>query len=118
VRRAHTRLLLAACAALAGATLATGVAAAGLPKAEARHCRELRFSERLRAHGTGCDEARFVARRAVRHITSDSDDGWRIDMQVHGRRGRVWNCRGSGFNPLPLACRRPGSWIKLQVWGD
>lgn len=47
-----------------------------------------------------------------------AENGWRVDARVGDRRGRVWNCAGAGFNPLPLACRRDGRWIKLQVWAD
>lgn len=82
-----------------------------------RHCRNLHFSERLRAYGTGCSEARRVARRAARHIAYDAESGWRVDAQVRSG-GRLWNCAGAGFNPLPLACRHSQTWIRLQIWAD
>lgn len=107
--------VVAICLALA----CTSAAAAAPPNARGvRHCHDLPFSERLRAHGTGCEEARLVARRAVRHIENDPVAGWQVDSRIHGRRGRVWDCTGAGFNPLPLACRLGERWVKLQVWAD
>ena len=115
-------IAVAVCVAVAAETGGANAAGQGGPQplrlhGRVKHCRNLRFSERLRAHGTGCSEARLVAQRAVRHIDSDSESGWRVEAQVRGRH-RVWNCAGAGFNPLPLACRRPGRWIKFQVWAD